>query len=135
MFGISYSSTGYDQHLIYSLMKEEIMLRKVYLKRFKKFENVEVTLCPFTVLMGENSSGKTTILQAINFALHNLHFRDLIEVKKGSFQARERGVVLNLADVPGISISNVGELYYGGKAARSRERAARVEHSTERNLW
>ena len=59
--------------------------------------------------------------------MHNLHFRDLIEVKKGSFQARERGVVLNLADVPGISISNVGELYYGGKAARSRERAARVE--------
>lgn len=112
------------------------MLSKIHLKRFKKFEDIEVELCPFTVLMGENSSGKTTILQAINFALHSLHFRDLIEVKKDSSQARERGIVLTLADLPGISISNVGELYYGGKASKSQEGAARIELvDTEDNIY
>ena len=45
------------------------MLSKIHLQRFKKFENVDIQLHPFTVLMGENSSGKTTILQSINFAL------------------------------------------------------------------
>jgi predicted ATPase len=112
------------------------MLSRIRLKRFKKFEDVEVELRPFTVLMGENSSGKTTILQAINFALHNLHFRELIETKKGIAQARERGVVLTLEELPGISLSSVGELYYGGKASKSQESAARIELvDTDDNIY
>lgn len=112
------------------------MLSRIYLKRFKKFEDVEVELRPFTVLMGENSSGKTSILQAINFALHNLHFRELIETKKGIAQARDRGVVYTLEELPGISLSSVGELYYGGKASKSQENAARIELvDTDDNIY
>jgi len=112
------------------------MLSRIRLMRFKKFEAVEVELRPFTVLIGENSSGKTTILQAINFALHNLHFRELLETKKGIAQARERGVVLTLEELPGMSLSSVGELFYGGKASKSQESAARIELvDTDDNIY
>lgn len=46
------------------------MLTQIHLERFKKFRDVKIQLRPFTVLMGENSSGKTTALQAINLALN-----------------------------------------------------------------
>jgi predicted ATPase len=96
------------------------MLSKIRLQRFKKFENVDIQLRPFTVLMGENSSGKTTILQSINFALQGLHAlyaRNLIIVKNGVAQIADRGIVYYLDQLPGINISKVGELYYGGKAS------------------
>ena len=42
------------------------MITRVKLQRFKKFKDNEVILKPFSVLMGENSCGKTTVIQAIN---------------------------------------------------------------------
>lgn len=39
-----------------------ILITKVKLQRFKKFKNNEIILKPFTVLMGENSCGKTTVI-------------------------------------------------------------------------
>jgi predicted ATPase len=94
------------------------MLSKIRLQHFKKFKDVEITLRPFTVLMGENSSGKTTILQAINFALQGLHTRNLITTKNGTVQVADRGTVYKLDELPAINISKVGELYYGGKVSK-----------------
>lgn len=37
-------------------------------------------LKPFTVLMGENSCGKTTVIQAINLSLNTFAKSDLINV-------------------------------------------------------
>lgn len=108
-------------------LEEEEMFNKMRIHGFKKFEEVEVHLQPFTVLMGENSAGKTTILQAINFALHNLYYRELVQQTKKGIKARDRGVVLMLDDLPGISISNIGEFYYGGKASRSQKDPAIID--------
>lgn len=91
------------------------MLNSVHLERFKKFKDTEVQLHPFTVLMGENGSGKTTVLQAINFALHSLYFRKLLYFNKGSIQVRERGVVLTLNDLPGMNVSEPMEIFYDKK--------------------
>lgn len=41
------------------------MIRKVIVRRFKRFDNVEVDLPGHIVLAGPNNSGKTTLLQAI----------------------------------------------------------------------
>ena len=42
------------------------MIKTLELRRFKKFENTTIELGELSILVGENSSGKTTILQAIN---------------------------------------------------------------------
>ena len=45
-------------------------LKKLILNYFRGFEEYEVTFSNFTVLVGENNSGKTSILQAIKL-LHD----------------------------------------------------------------
>jgi hypothetical protein len=45
------------------------MLRQVQLERFRGFERLDACLSPATVVVGPNSSGKTTLLHAIRFAL------------------------------------------------------------------
>ena len=45
------------------------MIREIELRRFKKFEHTKIALREFAVLVGENSSGKTSVLQSINLAL------------------------------------------------------------------
>ena len=46
-------------------------LRRVWLKRFKQFEDFTLELGQFNVLVGANNSGKSTLLQAIDL-LHSL---------------------------------------------------------------
>jgi len=41
------------------------VIRKVTLRRFKRFEEVEFVLPGHIVLAGPNNTGKTTLLQAI----------------------------------------------------------------------
>lgn len=48
------------------------MLRRVRIERFRGFELLEASLQPATVVVGPNSSGKTTLLYAIRFALQAL---------------------------------------------------------------
>src|SRR5947209_10582266 len=97
------------------------MLSKIRLQRFKKFKDVEIQLCPFTVLMGENNSGKTTILQAINFALqglYDLHTRSADKRKNGVAQIVGESKIYYIDELPALNISRVGELYYGGKVSQ-----------------
>lgn len=61
----------------------DYMLKMIRLERFKKFASIEVRLRPFSVLMGENSSGKTTVLQAINSSLIILSTGNLINISSG----------------------------------------------------
>lgn len=48
------------------------MLRRIRIERFRGFELLEAPLQPATVIVGPNSSGKTTLLHAIRFALQAL---------------------------------------------------------------
>jgi len=50
-----------------------MIIKKLRLENFRKFSEVEVPLKQFTVLMGENSSGKTTVLRAIALSLRLLN--------------------------------------------------------------
>jgi len=54
------------------------MLKKLTIRNFKAIQDMTIEFTPLTVLIGENSCGKTTILQAIDF-LRSAAFRDIPE--------------------------------------------------------
>jgi len=54
------------------------MLKKLTIRNFKAIQDMTVEFTPLTVLIGENSCGKSTILQAIDF-LRSAAFRDIPE--------------------------------------------------------
>lgn len=63
------------------------MLRSLYLEGFKAYEGVELPLRPFTVLIGQNGAGKTTILEAIDVLgrLVRGTINDLLESKSWEY--------------------------------------------------
>jgi AAA15 family ATPase/GTPase len=111
------------------------MLEKIELKRFKKFISSTVRLSPFTVLMGENSSGKTTVLQAINFSLECLFRYELIEseVVQGKYKIRKRGI--GLSELPGISISEKSEICYAKKTGSGGGKSKSTSGGAEIHLF
>jgi len=48
-------------------MLEKTMIESIYVTNFKSLGNVELKLGKFTCLIGMNGSGKSTVLQAIDF--------------------------------------------------------------------
>lgn len=86
------------------------MLKSIHLERFKKFQDVTIELNPFSVLMGENSSGKTSVLQAINLALFLLSSESFITKKDSGLKIRESGIGLN--SLIGMNISDNKEIYF-----------------------
>ncbi|WP_167856684.1 AAA family ATPase [Hymenobacter aquaticus] len=87
------------------------MLHKIKIQRFKKFKDIEVELAPFTILMGENSSGKTTVMQAINLSLNTLFKNEFVSNDaNGNIKVKKRGV--GMTNLPGISFSDYRELFY-----------------------
>jgi AAA15 family ATPase/GTPase len=87
------------------------MLTQIHLERFKKFRDVKIQLRPFTVLMGENSSGKTTALQAINLALNLLATHSFVDTSSGKTKISPKGV--GLTSFPGVNLAENRELFYG----------------------
>lgn len=94
------------------------MIKTLELKRFKKFEQTTIELGELSILVGENSSGKTTILQAINLALHAFSRMKLYSTgSDGVAVPRRKGV--GCRELPGILNSDFRELYYGKKSRSS----------------
>jgi len=54
------------------------MLKKLTIRNFKAITDMTISFTPMTVLIGENASGKSTILQALDF-LRSSAFRDIPE--------------------------------------------------------
>lgn len=94
------------------------MITRITLNRFKKFKNNTVELRPFSVLTGENSCGKTTILQAVHLALGTLAGSDLLYEKNGRLQVKPKGV--GATEFPGIPIEDFRELYYEKSTRQAR---------------
>lgn len=45
------------------------MIEKITIERFKNIEKIEIPLDNITVLVGANNSGKSSILQSLQFAV------------------------------------------------------------------
>lgn len=95
------------------------MIHSVSLNRFKKFKENTIQLRPFSILMGENSSGKTSVLQAINLALSTFSSSDLIFSRNGDIHVKNRGVGATI--LPGVNISDFRELYYAKVSRQGRQ--------------
>jgi predicted ATPase len=54
------------------------MLKKLMIKNFKAIQNMTIEFTPLTVLIGGNSCGKSTVLQALDF-LRSAAARDIPE--------------------------------------------------------
>lgn len=94
------------------------MIKQIELKRFKRFSHTTIELKELSVLVGENSSGKTTILQAINLALNAFARQKLYETEKGITRPRRKGV--GCTQLPGILNNDFRELYYAKKSRSGR---------------
>ena len=95
------------------------MIREIELKRFKKFERTTIKLQELSVLVGENSSGKTSILQSINLALSAFsRFKLYTTDNQGLTKPRRKGV--GCTQLPGILNDDFRELYYAKKSRNSR---------------
>jgi len=57
------------------------MLKKLWIQNFKAIRDLTIEFTPFTVLIGENSSGKSTVLQALDF-LRSIASQDIDEYLK-----------------------------------------------------
>ena len=83
-----------------------IMITKLTIRNFKKFDFAEIELTPPVVFIGPNNSGKTTALQALS--LWETGYRKWVE-KRGfdkEKQPKERaGITINRRDLTAIPIS------------------------------
>ena len=95
------------------------MIKKIELKRFKKFEHTTISIGEFAVLVGENSSGKTSVLQAINLAMNAFSRLRLYSTDGTGAKPRSKGV--GSRQLPGILNDDFRELYFGKKSRNGRE--------------
>lgn len=87
------------------------MLTHIYLRNFKKFEEVDFELGQTVVLVGPNNSGKTTALQAL--ALWDIGLRRWREKRGGKAPAKQRlGVAINRRDLIAIPVPDANLLWH-----------------------
>lgn len=79
-------------------MKGSITIRSVLLKDFKSYERAELSLSPFSILIGPNASGKSNAIEALRF-IHEIAdgryiddvYKDL--VRRGALRGSRRELV------------------------------------------
>ena len=67
-----------------------MLLTKVRIENFKRFERLEVELKPLDCLVGPNNSGKTTLLQAL--ALFDFCVHHCLNKKNGGYELKRRTI-------------------------------------------
>lgn len=91
-----------------------ISIRSIRVKNFRCLKEIEVTLTPMTVLIGENNAGKTSLLDAMFAAVGNgvrhLSEEDIFIEENESKPPREREVVVDLLIRP---VDEKGEVIEG----------------------
>lgn len=88
------------------------MINSIRLTRFKQFKDTEFELRPFGVLMGENNSGKTTVLQAIWLALSSLHQGKLLTIDRKNLQIKVSSTGYYMFDFPFVPQGDLNSLFY-----------------------
>ncbi|MFZ5516100.1 MAG: ATP-dependent nuclease [Candidatus Zhuqueibacterota bacterium] len=92
------------------------MIKNVKIENFKIFKSIETDIKNFTVLMGENGCGKTTILQAIALGLRIFSSTDLIKYDKTRKTVRFRPKGVPYPQLPGFNLEDITEIFYSKQA-------------------
>lgn len=88
------------------------MITSIKLIRFKQFKETEIELRPFSILMGENNSGKTSVLQAIWLAQTALHQGRLLNVNQKTQLTKASDNGYYMFNVPFAPEDNLASLFY-----------------------
>lgn len=93
------------------------MLTKMTIRRFKRFDDVEIELANPVVFIGPNSSGKTTALQAL--ALWSTGVKKWLERRELSAATKRTGVSINRRELVNIPNLNSYALWHGQKVRQA----------------
>lgn len=88
------------------------MIKSIKLIRFKQFKETRIELRPFSILMGENNSGKTSVLQAIWLALSSLYQGNLLVVDKKDSHTKVSTSGYYMYNVPFAPQGEASSLFY-----------------------
>jgi hypothetical protein len=95
------------------------MLRSLKLKRFRGFEKLDATLKPVTVVIGPNSSGKTSVLHAIRMVVEALELALEVgtpqEVGGGAIRVCSNHLIEDFTRL--VPVDDWAELFRGGNVA------------------
>ncbi len=116
------------------------MIRRVTIKRFKRFRDQTFQLADSVVLAGPNNSGKTTLLQAIS--AWKLGMDRWVAQRSGSNATRRSGVPISRADFTAVPVREMNLLWEGRKVTGPRGAAGgarlieiAVEGEADGNSW
>jgi energy-coupling factor transporter ATP-binding protein EcfA2 len=105
-------------------------VKQVTVRRFKRLQQVTVKLGEVTLLIGANNSGKSSVLQALHFAVAIAQSAKL--VGEGVSWANDRfELSLNPAQLLYSPVSDVMSLANGGTLQESRASRVEIEFETE----
>ncbi len=99
-------------------MPADKMITSVTIRRFKQLQDITIPLTPLTLLVGANNSGKSSILQAVHFAVSLSQSAKLaggVNWKNDQYE-----LSLNPAQLLYTPIADVMALATGGKLAESK---------------
>lgn len=88
------------------------MITSIKLTRFKQFKETKIELRPFSILMGENNSGKTSVLQAIWLAQAGLHQGRLLSVDGRTSRVKVSKNGYYMFDVPFAPKDDLASLFH-----------------------
>ncbi len=107
------------------------MLTKLTIRKFKRFEDVEIELGNPVVFIGPNNSGKTSAIQAL--ALWEIGLRRWNEKRSGKRTPEKRpGVTVNRRDLVAIPVPEANLLWRGLRVRDVRKENGRLRTSNIR---
>lgn len=118
------------------------MIRRVAIRRFKRFEDQEFLLKPFNLLIGQNNHGKSTLLQALSaWQLAYSAWRSARKVEPGPISKNLRGVPIALPNFHSVPLTDFKHLWTGKRTQwhdrerYERYRAGRTEGNKTRQQY
>lgn len=95
---------------------------EIQVKKFKKINDVTVTLAPLNIFIGANNSGKSSFIQGIQFAISACQ---TLSLKGGTWGKGKKTLSLDSTEYLYTPTKNIEYLYHGKRLTGSRTREAR----------
>jgi predicted ATPase len=94
----------------------------IRIRKFKKIDDVAVTLAPLNIFIGANNSGKSSFIQGIQFAISGCQ---TLNLKGGVWGKGVKTLSLDSSEYLYTPTNNIEYLYHGKRLTGSRTKTAR----------